>query len=192
MRRLGASYLHGSTKDNFPDPGDRTTREITASEIRGWLRQEYDVAERFFVFGSAEGEHDGVEELNVRWIGKVGGGYKVIDTEEFYFAVDAGPSYIWERFYDSTLNNYVALAFGAETNWNLPWNDVTWSTRLDYLPSVTDWTDDYRIRAETALIVPLVDPINFKASLIDDYNSSPGENTKSNTLRTMLGLSLVY
>jgi putative salt-induced outer membrane protein YdiY len=190
--KLGASFLHTSNKDEFPDPGERTTRDVTASEIRGWARQEYDFAERWFGFGSYSVEHDGVEEVHVRHIGGVGAGYKVIDNETFYFAVDSGPSYVWESLYDGTLNNYLALAFGAETRWKLPWNGASWFTRLDYLPSITDWTDDYRLRGETGLIVPLVDPVNFKVSVIDEYNSQPSEDAKANNLKTLLGLSLVY
>ena len=190
--RLGTSYIHTSNKDEFPDPGERSTRDVTASEIRGWLRQEYDLTERFFALGSYSIEHDGVEEVHVRHIGKVGAGYKVIDTETFYFALDTGPSYVWESLYDGSLNNYMALAFGAETRMELPWNGASWFTRLDYLPSITDWTEDYRLRGETGLVVPLVDPVNFKVSLIDEYNSQPSEDAKSNNLKTLLGLSLVY
>lgn len=190
--RLGASFIHSSNKEEFPDPGERTTRDVTASEIRGWARQEYDLAKKWFGFGSYSIEHDGVEEVHVRHIGGIGGGYKVIDTETFYFAVDSGPSYVWESLYDGTLNNYLALAFGAETRWALPWNGASWFTRLDYLPSITDWTDDYRLRGETGVTVPLIDPVNFKVSLIDEYNSQPSEDAKANNLKTLVGLSLVY
>jgi putative salt-induced outer membrane protein YdiY len=190
--KLGASYIHASTKNEFPDPGDRSTRDVTASEIRGWLRQEYDLTKRIFGFGSYSVEHDGVEEVHIRHIGGIGAGYKVIDTETFYFAVDSGPSYVWESLYDGSLNNYLALAFGAETNWKLPWNGASWFTRIDYLPSITDWTDDYRLRGETGLTVPLVDPVNFKVSVIDEYNAQPSDDAKGNNLKTLLGLSLVY
>jgi putative salt-induced outer membrane protein YdiY len=190
--RLGASFIHTSNKDEFPDPGERTTRDVTASEIRGWIRQEYDLTERLFALGSYSVEHDGVEEVHVRHIGQVGAGYKLVDSETFYFAVDTGPSYVWESLYDGSLNNYVALAFGAETKLELPWNGASWFTRLDYMPSITDWTEDYRLRGETGLLVPIVDPVNFKLSLIDEYNSQPSEDAKANTLKTLLGLSVVY
>jgi putative salt-induced outer membrane protein YdiY len=189
---FGASYIRGTTKEEFPDPGESGSEEVTANEVRGWLRQEYDLTKRVFGFGSFEAEHDGVEELSYRLIPKVGAGYKLIDDDTTYFAVDAGPSYVYEKFYDDSINNYFAIAFGAESRVKLPWNGASWFARVDYLPSITDWRNDYRLRGETGVLVPLFDPVHFKATLVDEYNSQPSENTASNTLKSLLGLSLVY
>lgn len=189
---FGASYLRGTTKEEFPEPGESGSEEVTANEVRGWIRQEHDLTKRLFAFGSFEAEHDGVEELSYRLIPKVGAGYKLVNTETTYLAVDAGPSYVYEKFYDDSLNNYLALAFGAESRLKLPWNGASWFARVDYLPSITDWTNDYRLRGETGLLVPLVDPVHFKATLVDEYNSQPSEDTAANTLKTLLGLSVVY
>jgi putative salt-induced outer membrane protein YdiY len=187
-----ASYIRGTTKEEFPDDGESGSEQITANEVRGWIRQEYDVTERVFGFGSFEAEHDGVEEVSYRLIPKIGAGYKLIDDDTTYFAVDAGPSYVYEKFYDDSINNYFAIAFGAESRVKLPWNGASWFARIDYLPSITDWKNDYRLRGETGILVPLFDPVNFKATLVDEYNSQPSENTASNTLKSLLGLSLVY
>ena len=45
---------------------------------------------------------------------------------------------------------------------------------------------------ETALLVPMTEGLSFKASLVDLYNSSPDEDSQSNTLSTLLGLSLGF
>jgi putative salt-induced outer membrane protein YdiY len=168
-----ASYIRGTTKEEFPDDGESGSEQITANEVRGWIRQEYDVTERVFGFGSFEAEHDGVEEVSYRLIPKIGAGYKLIDDDTTYFAVDAGPSYVYEKFYDDSINNYFAIAFGAESRVKLPWNGASWFARIDYLPSITDWKNDYRLRGETGILVPLFDPVNFKATLVDEYNSQP-------------------
>jgi putative salt-induced outer membrane protein YdiY len=52
--------------------------------------------------------------------------------------------------------------------------------------------DDYLLRGETALLVPMTEGLSFKASVVDLYNSSPAEDSKSNTLATLLGLSLGF
>ena len=67
-----------------------------------------------------------------------------------------------------------------------------WYSRVDYLPSITDPMDDYRLRGETGLLVPLLEQLSFKASVIDDYNALPAEDTSANSLTTLLGLSLMY
>ena len=195
--KLGASYLRGTTQDDSAERDPVTGvkddgEEITANELRGFVRQEIDLTKRVFALGSFEAEHDGVESLAYRLIPKLGAGFKIWDGETRYLAFDAGPAYVYERFYDDSLNNYVSLAFGAESKWKLPWWKSEWRTRLDYLPSVTNWTDDYRLRGETALLIPIVEQLSFKASVIDDYNAQPAEDTSANTLTTLLGLSLVY
>jgi hypothetical protein len=200
--KFGGTYLRGTTQDKFPEEDDPTTpledestdgdRHITTDELRGFVRQEYDVTARTFAFGSIDAEHDGVETLSYRLIPKVGAGYKIVSSEPLYVAVDAGVAFIYESFYDSPHNSYAALALGGEHKWKLPVLGVSSYSRVDYLPSITDALDDYRLRGETGLLVPLLEQLSLKASVIDDYNAAPAEDTSANSLTTLLGLSLVY
>lgn len=204
---FGATYLRGTSQDDDTQrltddpatPEDESllkedgSEEITKNEVRGFIRQEYDLTKRIFALGSMEAEHDGVEALAYRLIPKVGAGYKIIDREDVaYVVVDAGVAYVYERFYDDTLNNYLSLAFGAGSKLKLPWLGASWVTRADYYPSITDWSNDYRLRGETALVIPIVEQLSLRASLIDEYTAQPAEDTLHNTLSTLLGFSLTY
>jgi putative salt-induced outer membrane protein len=204
--KLGATYLRATSQDDFTKrltddpmtPEDESllkedgSESITASELRGFLRQEYDLTKRVFGFGSLEAEHDGVEALSYRLIPKLGAGYKLVNREDAYLALDAGLAFVYESFYGPNHNSYAAVAFGGEHKWKLPLLGASWYSRADYLPSITDPFDDYRLRAETGLLVPLLEQLSFKASLVDDYNALPAEDTSANTLTTLLGLSLMY
>lgn len=190
--KLGASYLRGTTQDDFTGAGEDGRERITASELRGFLRPEYDFTERVFGFGSLEAEHDGVEALSLRLIPKLGAGYWVLKTDDYRVSVDEGLAFVYEKFYDETRNDYLAVALGAEADVKLPWLGARWKTRLDYLPSILDPADDYRLRGESALLIPLVKQLAFKASVIDEYNAQPADDTAANALTTLLGLSLTY
>jgi hypothetical protein len=206
--KLGATYLRATTQDDdtenlgLPDnpatPEDESLltedgrEEVTKNELRGFVRQEYDLTARVFALGSLEAEHDGIESLAYRLIPKVGAGYKIVDREDTYVAVDAGVAYVYERFYGGDLNNYLSLAFGAESKLELPWLGASWVTRADYFPSITDWSNDYRLRGETALLIPIVEQLSFKAAVIDEYTAQPADDTLHNTLTSLLGLSLIY
>lgn len=200
--KFGASYLRGTTQDDFTRGDDPTTpgvdesedgsEQITADELRGFLRQEYDLTARVFALGSLEAEHDGLESLSYRLIPKVGAGYKIVNSEDAYVAVDAGLAFVYEAFYSPDHNSYAALALGGEHKWKLPWLGTTWYSRLDYLPSITEPLDDYRMRGETGLMIPIVEQLALKASVIDSYNAQPAEDTSANTLTTLMGLSFVY
>lgn len=194
--RFTASYLRSTTREDEDDPGttdvDESDKETTADELRGILRHEYDFTPRWFGFGSLEAEHDGIEDLSIRLIPKVGAGYKIIDTESLRFSVDSGVAYVYQRYFGGDTESFTALAFGAENDWKLPWLGATWHTRLDYLPSITDPMDDYRLRGETALLIPIVEQVSLKASVVDEYNSQPADDAVSNSISTLIGLSLVY
>jgi putative salt-induced outer membrane protein YdiY len=194
--RLEASFQRATTRDAEDDESttdvDESDEEKTADELRGFLRQEYDLDTRWFAFGSLEAEHDGIEELQYRVIPKAGPGYVVHESDTARFAVDAGGAFVYERFYDDSSNSYPAVAFGAESELKLPFAGATWRSRLDYTPSITDWMDDYQLRGETALLVPMTEGLSFKASVVDLYNSSPSDETQSNSLSTLLGLSLGF
>ena len=193
--RLEASYQRATTREAEDDDTtleDESEEEKTADELRGFLRQEYDLDTRYFAFGSLEAEHDGIEELQYRVIPKAGLGYVVHESDTARFAVDAGGAFVYERFYDDSSNSYPAIAFGAESEMTLPFAGATWRSRVDYTPSITDWMDDYQLRGETALLVPMTEGLSFKASVVDLYNSSPSDETQSNSLSTLLGLSLGF
>ena len=200
--KLGASYLRETTQNNFArkdDPGtpgvdesEDRSRRITGDELRGFIRQEHDVSPRVFAFGSLDAEHDGIEELAFRLIPKLGVGYKIVNTEKSYLAVDAGLAFVYESFYAPKHNAFAALALGAEHRWKLPWLGASWNTRVDYLPSITAFVDDYRLSGQTGLTIPLFEQLSLKASVIDAYNSQPADDTAANSLTTLLGLSLFY
>lgn len=192
---LETTYQRATTADAEDDdttPEDESDDEKTADELRGFVRQEYDLDTRYFAFGSLEAEHDGIEQLQYRIIPKAGLGYVVHESETARFAVDAGGAFVYERFYDDTYNDYPAAAFGAESKVKLPFAGATWHSRLDYTPSILDWMDDYQLRGETSLLVPMTEGLSLKASLVDLYNSSPSDDTQSNSLSTLLGLSLGF
>jgi hypothetical protein len=194
--RFEASYQRATTREAEDDEStadvDESDEDVTADELRGFLRQEYDLDTRWFAFGSLEAEHDGIESLSIRAIPKAGLGYVVHESETARFAVDAGGAYVYERFFGGDRNDYPAVALGAESDVELPFAGATWRSRIDYTPSITDWMDDYLLRGETALLVPMTEGLSLKASVVDLYNSSPAEDSQSNTLSTLLGLSLGF
>lgn len=166
--------------------------EKTADELRGLLRAEHDLTSRLFTFGSLEGEHDGIERLSLRGVPKAGFGWFLLKNDSGWLSVDGGPSYVYERFYGGDVEDYFAAALGGGSEWKLPFANAVWTTRWDYLPSVTDWADDYLLRGETALLLPIVDGLSFKASLVDTYDALPAEGSESNSLAGLLGLALGF
>ena len=184
--RMGARYQLGIQKL------DGESSDKTANEIYGFLRQEYDLTKRLFAFGSVDGEYDEIESLSIRTVPKVGLGFRIYKSENAWFAVDAGPAYVYERFFGGDTNQYPGATFGAESDWKLPVLGASWHNRLDYTPSFEDWLGDYLLRFETGLLIPMTESISFKFSLVDAYDSTPAEDAKKNSLSTLVGLALGF
>ncbi len=166
--------------------------DTTQNEILGRVRQEYDLTSRLFAFGAADAEYDQIEELTIRTVPTLGLGLVLYKSEAARVAVDAGGGYVYQRFFGGHTERYPTAAFGAESEVDLPFARATWRTRLDYTPSVAHWSDEWLLRGESSLLVPLANSLSFKASLIDVYNSAPAEDTENNSLSTLIGLSLGF
>jgi len=193
--QISAAYLRGTRGEDEDDPDtdrNESINDLTANELRGLLRHEHDFSTRLFGFGSLEAEHDGLEALAIRLIPEAGAGYKIVNNETVLFSADAGVAYVYQKYFGADTESYPAIAFGAESDVKLPFLGAIWHSRADYLPSVISPGNDYRLRGETALLVPIVDHVALKASVVDDYNSQPADDATSNALSTLLGLSLTY
>jgi hypothetical protein len=184
--KMGAGYRLAMEKQQ----GE--SNDTTANEIRGFLRYEHDLTKRWFAFGAAEGEYDEIESLSIRAIPKVGLGFKVYESENAWFSVDAGIAYVYERFFGGDTNHYPGAGFGAESDWKLPVLGAIWHSRLDYTPSFQDWLGDYLLRYETGLLVPMTTHVSFKVSLIDTYDSTPADDNDRNSLALLVGLALGF
>jgi putative salt-induced outer membrane protein YdiY len=184
--KLGARYQLGREKK------DGESSDTTANEIRGFLRQEYDLTSRLFAFGAVEAEYDEIESLSIRLVPKVGLGYFLVKRESFWLSVDAGPAYVYERFFGGDTNRYPGIGFGAESDWKLPVLGASWHNRLDYTPSFKDFFGDYLLRFETGLLVPMTESLSLKFALIDAYDSTPADGAKENSLTTLVGLALGF
>ena len=111
--KLGASYLRSTTQndhsqdDNIFTPENENedgSQHITLDELRGFARLERDL-DRAACSASARSRRSTTasRHLSYRLIPKLGAGYKLVNTDDAYLAVDAGFAYVYERFYDDSL-----------------------------------------------------------------------------------------
>ncbi len=175
--RLSQQKLQGESNDT------------TANELRGFLRHEYDFAARWFAFGAADAEYDEIESLSLRTVPRLGVGYRVYESDAFSFSVDGGGAYVYERFFGGDTNQFPALSLGATSDWDLSLLGAHWRNRLDYTPSLEAFIDDYLVRFESTLSIPMWEAISLRLSLVNLYDSTPAEGNDENSLSTQLGLS---
>jgi putative salt-induced outer membrane protein YdiY len=191
---FGASYRYSTNETEVDDGVGGTDKEKDTSEneAKAALRGEYDVMPRLYWFGSQDAEYDEIESLSYRLVPKTGLGYRLWETDTGLFQLEAGGAYVYENFFGSDDAGYFAVAFGKLLEWKMPWYGSELMWRTDYLPAVDDWTGDYLIRSEAALLVPMISWLKFKIGVADTYDSSPAEDSDKNALATTAGLAAVY
>lgn len=203
---IGANYRYATQTsdvqedtDNDPATPKVTVRRKSTIEDRafGGLRGEYDLTERFYVFASGDATYDAIQKLSIRGVPKLGLGYllweeKLDEPKRNFLSVEAGGAWVYEKYFQSTGtpdNDYPAVAFGAAAGYHLPYGShIGW--RMDYLPSITDFVNDFLLRNALELTMPLIDPISAKLTLLDEYNNNPAEGVSYNSLYLAIGVSL--
>jgi len=66
---------------------------------------------------------------------------------------------------------------------------ATFPGPTNFLPSVSDFTHDFLIKSEAALLVPVYEQLSFKFSIADNDDNTPAPDTSFNFLTTMIGPS---
>ena len=185
---LAASYRYGTQKAKGQD------RQQTQDQLLGLVRGEYDFTPRLYGYASGDATYDGIQSLSLRAVPKVGAGYvlwqKDLDGGRRNFVqVEAGPSWVYEKYFGGSTNDYFAVALGASAGYYLPYG-AHFDWHMDYLPAVDNFISDYLLRTEAGLSVPLVGPIDAKFSLLDEYDSTPAPGAVRNSVFLTLGLSI--
>ena len=190
--RLIASFDYLTTDQKTGSGQDRLD-----NELRGLMRGEYDLTDRIFAYASFAGDYDQIERLNFRGVPKLGLGYRLWQGEKGELNVDAGGSYVYENYFsDGPLTpdshqDYWGVAFGADGYLDLPYG-AKLTGRVEYLPSVTAWTDNYLVRGTVGLGVPLLEWLSLNFSLYDEYNNAPAEGAFKNKLTVTGGLGATF
>ncbi len=187
---LAANYRYATETQHGKDS------TVTQDLGYGLVREEYDLTARLYAFGSGDATYDGVQKLSIRGVPKAGLGYiiweeQLDETTRNFLQAEAGGSWVYERYFGGMDRDYFAVAFGALAGYYLPYG-AHFDWRVDYLPSVSDFTSEYLLRSDAGLTLPLYAALAAKFSLLDEYNNRPAEGSKHNSLYLTFGLSLVW
>jgi hypothetical protein len=185
---VDSGFLYGTQKKR----GEAETQ--LADQLYGNVREEYDLAldDRLFGYGNGYTEYNAIQRLSVRGIPEAGMGYKFWrsgekDSNDFV-AGRVGGSWVYERYFGGLDRDYVAIVFGLQAQVPLPYGSK-FTGKVSYLPSVADFANDFLIKSEAALLLPVYKQLSFKLSIADDYDNTPAPGTSFNYLSTIIGVS---
>lgn len=187
---LGANYRYGTEKRQGQP------RSTIQDQAWGLVRGDYSFTPRVYGFASGDATYDAIQRLSIRGVSKVGIGYVIWERpldagRRDFVQAEAGPSWVYERYFGGTHRDYYAVAFGALAGYYLPLG-AHFDWRIDYLPAVDNFTRNYLLRSDASLTIPVLDPISAKFEVLDEYNGNPAPGARPNSLFVTAGLSICW
>ena len=173
-------------------PPNRTT----AHAIRGGIRGDLNVSEKFFVFGFTDFEYDQFQDLDLRNVLGGGLGYHVIKAKNTTFDVFGGGDYEQEYFsvtpaFPTGLTRKTGeVVLGEEVDSKLN-GRTTLSEKFSLFPNVSD-TGSYRFQFDGTAATKLKAWLSWQITYSDRYLSNPLPGLKKNDALLSTGLRLTF
>lgn len=173
---LKLSYNYGE------EDGDRTDESLFYG-----LQYTREFSPVFYGFAKLQGSVDSFSAFETDTFASIGAGYRVLNTAETQWAIQAGPGYRFAELDDVADGDVDEAAFGFTSNY---------AQRIGVAARLTNDTDIIASDADTvvlndlALSVSMSDALALRTSLLTEYHTEPQEGFDDTD--STLGVSLVY
>ncbi|MEE9281925.1 MAG: DUF481 domain-containing protein [Myxococcota bacterium] len=189
--RFNASYEGDRTKNE--STGESTTTE---RDLDFLIRYDHFVSDRLYWYGSGEGEKDGVKDLNLRFTGGAGFGYRWFNTERFKLEADLGLSWISENYRNSSLDeDFVASVLNWSFERRLPTlfsDSVTLFQRGKFWVNLEEWDDLLFAKVTTGIRQDLTARTFFEVKLVWEYDAEPSSGKERQDVDYIFGLGVRF
>jgi putative salt-induced outer membrane protein YdiY len=177
---------------------DNTTppSRTTAHAIRGGIRADFNVSERWFVFGLADFEYDEFQHLDLRNVLGGGLGYHVIKRKNTTFDLFGGGDYEQEYFsataaFPTGLTRKTGEVLAGE-ELNMKLNDrFALTEKVSLFPNISD-SGQYRFQFDATAATKLKTWLSWQLTFSDRYLSNPLPGLKSNDELLSTGLRVTF
>ena len=186
----GASYLFGRQRD--PNTGERAT---TTDNWNVRAKYDYFFSPRLYAYANAKVEKDNIANLDFRMTPGAGVGFQAFERPDFKASVEAGVSYVYEKFAapdDASTtefrdhNEYVSgrLAYKLEKRLG---DRVTLFHKAEFLPSLRD-LGEYLLNSDGGMRVGITDRLFLEYKLTLTYDALPAPGASNTDLRHLLSV----
>ncbi len=179
------TFLYAQTRFSEENGSNSVNENIAGA------RMEFDISEKWFVYGASEVENDEQEDLDLRASLTAGLGYFLIRDADTEFKLRAGAGLIHESFGNGDNSNDPLFEAGYDYK-NILWDDVAFTHSMTYLPTLDDFASNYRINFDTAAEWAMGNNADWKLRLgmQNKYDNAPAASVER--LDTWYYLNLGY
>ncbi len=179
--------LHFYLAARYSEQDDKRSK----NEYLGGIRLEITSTRRWYWYARTEFEFDEFEGIDLRATAAAGAGYYWLKRPDHELKTSFGVGYRHESYDIERSSDAAILDLGLDYRLEIsPWIQFTHSTL--YSPDFLEFAD-YRLRLDTALLIPFKDERwAWKIGMKNQYNSRPqsGLDRLDNTYYTSIVLSL--
>jgi len=171
-------------RDSTTDPS-----RTTANTIRGGIRYDRDLTKKLFAYVFTDLEHNGLQDLTLRFVLGGGLGYHVIRRERTQLDLLGGLDWNREIFKGdendrSSLEAQVGETFSHQFDSRLSLKE-----QLFVFPNLTNG-GEFRFNFDTSLVTAITRRIGWQLTVSDRYLSDPPTGFKKNDLLLTTGLNV--
>ena len=141
----------------------------------------------------AEYERDKIDDIKLAQTYAAGYGYYFIDEAPTTLRGRVGLQYRIDDYYEDEDTDSIGLDFGLNFKTDLS-ESIKWFTDITYTPAFDEPADDYKIKHESGISMPLDTAwdMYLKAGVEHDYNSRPSEGKKHPDTEYFLRLEVQF
>ena len=194
---LGLAMTRATTRDKTSvyaasvysrDSTSGTARTI-ANTLRGGLRYDRDINRKMFGYGFTDLEHNGLQDLTLRWVLGGGLGYHAIRKERTQLDLLGGLAMNKEYFKGLNNDRTSAEAQVGQTLSHRLNSRVSLQEQLFVFPNLSDG-GQYRVNFDGALVGDITKRIGWQLTVSDRYLSNPPFGLEKNDLLLTTGLKI--
>lgn len=167
--------------------------KMNARKHKGMIRYAYSFGKtlKWYNFYKVEGDHDFSANIEYRVTPSTGIGYWFSDREDFKAMVEVGVGTTSTRYIDRE-NSDTTEIVGVPRVYleKALWLNSRIFEDFTLYPSLTKRT--YRYLSETAFENALTEKLKLRFSLVDEFNSDPGDDTNKHDLRIISKLLYAF
>ena len=167
----------------------KTDGKTSTDRMDGSAKTDFDLSERFFVYGLASAGYDHVRKVDNRFAVGPGAGLHVVAKPKISVNLESGVDYQREVRRGNKDEKSLSVRLGQDMSWKIA-PRLTYSQNLEYFQRIDD-LQRFRTKLDTTLSVGLTHALSFNVTLLDLYETNPARNVDNNEfqVRTALGVT---
>jgi len=117
-------------------------------------------------------------------------GYYLIKKTNAFLAVEAGPTYIREKFFHEPTHNDIGFRVAERGEYKFDGGSKIWES-VEYIPKFKD-LNDYLLNSEAGVSAPLSKAFSISLVVQDTYKNEPAPGKLKNDLKLIAGLTYTF